>query len=597
MPVDSRHPEYARNLRRWVIARAVCEGEDAVKDVGSSSVSSREFGVSPTSPTGSEPSQTLAAALGATGALGTLGGQATGISWMVLPPLSGHTTYEEYWRYVQHAHFFPGASRAREGMVGLLVKDEVAVVAPDSMSEFTADVTSSGSPQGVDEFVSQALYEIMTTGRCGVLTDYPPRPRGSDGRESGVPNQRDAELLGIKPMWRLFTAEQIINWRMDKVRGREILGLVVVEENTVIAPDAAALDEFAWIPVRQWRVLDRAMPPAELAGKVPQETMAGDQKVYRVRFFTVGQDGSFVVSQDIWPLVNGKLSEEIPFEFIGARDCTPKCDKPPLYDVITVNVGHYRNSAALEHALFFCANPMGYIFGYDPEEEMEAQELERPGASRTPPKWVMGSSRMLVLKNKDAKAGVLSATAESVSALSERIEVKRLEMAALVGRLLATEKNVAEAQGTEKIRRQGEQGVLSSIAGNVSDALTRCLCRARDYMGIKGEVSVSVPTQFWDSGITAAEATAIADLWMKYKLIAKSDVRQQLRDSGFVTRSDEDIDEELDSEGVPAAPPDFLPAPNGAGAGAVPVPPPAGAPPPGPPPTVKPPQKAPATGT
>lgn len=565
MPVNSRHPEYSANLRRWRISRAVCEGEDAVKDIGTGGgISNRVFGPSPTSSTGSEQ---LNAAIGPMQAAGGVSGD--GVSWELLPPLSGHQSVGEYWSYVRHAHFFPAAGRARDGLVGLLVKDEVAVTNPTVMEAFVSDVTSSGSPMTVDEFCGQVIFEIITTGRAGVLTDYPPRPKGPDGTPAPTPNLLQAEISGIKPRWKLYRAEQMINWRMDRVRGREILGMVVIEEPTVVPPPADAVDEFEWIQVRQWRVLDRAIPPQELAGKLPIESTYGDRKAYRVRFFTLDSENNFVQSPPVFPTVNGRLSEEIPFEFIGARDCSPVCDKPPLYDVVTVNVGHYRNSAALEHALFFCANPMGYVFGYDPEEELGGTEAGAQITSRPNLTFRFGSPRLLTLKNANAKAGMLSARAADVSALSDRIQVKRDEMASLVGRILATEKKAAEAALTEKVRRQGEQGVLSSIAANVSAALTRCMMRARDYMGAKGDVEIAVPTQFWDTGITAVEATAIADLWMKYGVIAKSDVRQQLRDSGFVTRSDEDIDAELALEPVPTAPAGFLPF--GAMAGVTPA--------------------------
>jgi hypothetical protein len=122
VPVDRKHPQYDANIGTWRKCRAVLDGERAVKD--------------------------------------------DGIAAELLPPLSGHgdTRSLAYRTYLAHAHFFPGASRALAGFVGLINEDEANVDAPKAMQPFLEDVTSSGAPLRVEDFAAGCVLDICKTG-------------------------------------------------------------------------------------------------------------------------------------------------------------------------------------------------------------------------------------------------------------------------------------------------------------------------------------------------------------------------------------------------------------------------------------------------
>lgn len=522
MPVDHQHQLYKRWLPTWRQNRAVCDGARAVK--------------------GDE------------------------VSTELLPPLSGHDRDgkgEAYRQYLASAHFFPGASRALAGFTGLLNQDPAVVVAPAALKPFLDDVTSSGSPITAQEFTAAAVMEVCKVGRCGVFTDYPERALGV-----APPNRLLAERLRLRPRWRLYAAESIWDWHEVRVGERTVLAYVLLHERQEV-PAPTEDDEFAWEEFEQLRLLDRAFPPIDLDERsFPDEALpanGGDGRVYRSRLYRRdAQDKDkwvLVPGTTAFPRVGGKLMAELPFDFGGSRTASPDVDRPPLDDAVTVNIGHYRNSAAHEHGLYFTANPMAYLFGFDQDQELSEQDIVRLNGAKAEIRWTFGSSKMLVLKNAQAQADVLSASAEDLSAVREAMAEKRDELVAVVGRILAQEKKAAEAAKTEELRREGERGVLTTVARAVSAMMTRALQRAQAWTeSAEGEVSVKVSTEFFAEGFTPDDALKIAELWVKHGLIAKSDVRKALRRGGIIDaeRTDKEIDSELSREPIPSADPALL---------------------------------------
>lgn len=519
MPVDHQHKEYRDNLPRWRTNRAVLGGSRQVK---------RED-----------------------------------VSREIIFPLSGHKNDEPAYRdYVLNAHVFPGAARAVKGFVGLLNEDPAEIKAPAGMEPFLKNVTRNGAPVTAEEFVARVVDDVCRVGRDGVLTDYPERPAGTP-----VPSKRDVERLGIYPKWRLYLAEDIWDWHEIEVGGATVLAYLSLHETREV-PAPTAEDEHAWEDVEQWRLLDRAIPPADMAEAAMPEKPIPDGRVYRSRIYRKDDANptKFLLVSTSWPRMNGRLMAEIPWDWMGSDKGTSCVDQPPLEDAVEVNATHIRVAAAHMHAVYFVANPKAYLFGYDPDFETPEDEDHPRIMKPEKPAWRFGSSEMLVLRNAAAQAGIIAASAADLSGTMEMMRELRDEMVAVVGRILAQEKKAAEAAKTEELRREGEKGVLTALARVISAGMTRALERARDFMGLKGEVSVRISTEFFEEGWTPDEALAIADLWIKYGLIAKSDVRRVLRRGSMIDRerTDELIDAELAEDPIPSlapAPGDGEPAP------------------------------------
>lgn len=520
MPVNSKHPLYKRWVSDWRLSRAVCDGERSVKHPD--------------------------------------------IREMTLPKLSGHVgDPAAYNQYVSSAHFFPGAGRYREGLLGSLFQTDASIdlggASPERVAPFLNNVTGSSSPCSVQEFLrSYVGRELATTGRLGVLTDFPlvDQPRSL--------TVEDVERMSLLPVLQMYTAEQIINWREEVSGQRRRLTMVVLEEDVEVEDED---DLFVIDSEKVWRVLSLQTPTRE---EDVTALPAGATRAYASQVYRKVED-EIVPGPLIFPRVEGRLLEEIPFDILNSTNCDiggrgvdlksvdPTSIKPPLLDLVNINLAHFRNSAIFEHALIFVGSPQPWITGFDKVRELgvalaergvdEAQVTEEMSVNdfdvlQDFTRWRVGAARLITIGNSDARLGFLSLKSQDISALSQSMEAKVAEMVAVGGRLLAPDKRAAEAAQTEEIRRRGERSIISVMVSNLESSASRWLSRALQWMGVEDEVRVSIDTDFM-SMMTGAEALAFSDLHIRGE-IARTDLLDLYKRSGLVDpeRTPEDIDRE-----------------------------------------------------
>jgi hypothetical protein len=199
VPVNSTHLEYDGSAVQWSRARDVIAGEDAVKAAG------RRY----------------------------------------LPRLDCQTE-EEYAAYRDRASFFNATSRTGEGFAGLIFRRLPFLKIPDG----PAGLAPSGVGVALEQFCNDAdmfgtsLYgysknvvnEVISVGRAGTLVDW----------EGEFENRVYASL---------YTAEQIINWRVGRVNGRSIPIMVALSERAPRASGGNGADQFVEDCGEQIRVL------------------------------------------------------------------------------------------------------------------------------------------------------------------------------------------------------------------------------------------------------------------------------------------------------------------------------------------------------
>ena len=192
MPVSSTHTDYDATASAWSRARDVLAGEDAVK-------AGRE---------------------------------------RYLPRLDSQTD-DEYLAYQARASFFNATARTAEGYTGLIFRRPPFVKIPEgsgigvALSEFVNDVDMLGT--SLFGYAKNVVNEVIGVGRAGTLIDW----------EGEFENRVYASL---------YTAEHIINWRVERVNGRNIPTLIVLQECGK-PKSGAGDDEFARPEVEQIRVL------------------------------------------------------------------------------------------------------------------------------------------------------------------------------------------------------------------------------------------------------------------------------------------------------------------------------------------------------
>ena len=382
-----------------------------------------------------------------------------------LPRLSGQTD-QEYFAYKQRALYYNATARTINGLTGMLFMRPETVTAPAAMDNIIADVTMGGL--SLHQFAEMISEEVITIGRCGVLVDYPPIVNAV--------TLAQAQAQGARPYATMYDAESIINWKTGRINNVEQLTLVVLEEENEIP-----VDEFESKCEPQWRVLDLV------------------NGAYRQRVFRKDKRGEFILIDEIFPQINGRVINKIPFEFFGVRDNSPCVDKPPLLDLVDVNLSHYRTTADYEHGLHFTGLPTPVVTGYYSDDKSASLRI--------------GSGTAWLLPDPQSKAFYLEFTGQGLGELREALRSKEAMMATLGARILAPEKRAAEAAQTANIHRSSENSVLASIAQSISVGLTHVMEWLRDWSNVTGDVKVELNRDFIPNSMTAQDIDVLVKSW------------------------------------------------------------------------------------
>ena len=514
MTVDALHSEYESFLAKWLRARDVIAGEDSIKAAGE----------------------------------------------RFLPRLESQTD-DEYAAYVARAAFFNGTARTLEGFAGMIFRREPVIRTPseggakprmkdegkglkDSQGSaaarngtraagaesphrqlaevfraFEADVDLLGTP--LYSFAKRLTTEVLTVGRAGTLIEW------SD-------EEQRAFLAS-------YQAEQIINWRMERIQGRQELALVVLRESV----EEPGEDPFATEPVEQLRVLRLVksggrMQKAELKtgenggnggnGEAAQVGHGGTSPSrYIVELWRhgenqgpsrTGEEREWVMVERRVPMRRGRPLTAIPFVFHGPYDSQPSCAKPPLDDVIAVNLDHYRLDADYKHGLHFTALPTAWVSGFHKDAQLR-----------------IGSSTAWVTDTIGAHAGFLEFTGQGLTTFERAMDRAEKLMAILGSRLLETQKRVSESAEALSLRQAGEGSIVANISGSISKGVTKILrwvywwhtVPGKDKgEGLKAEgggeevVSFTLNQDFETATMTPQELVALVQAWQAGALSTES---------------------------------------------------------------------------
>jgi hypothetical protein len=380
-----------------------------------------------------------------------------------LPQLNGQKK-EAYIGYKARAMFYGATGRTHEGLMGALFLKDPVYSLPSKVKPFEESVDLAGTTIGM--FASNIASEVLAVGRVGILTEYP---------EPGAPDQR--------PYFVTYSTEQITNWRRRVIRGKTVVDQIILNE----VAEEVAEDSFGSVKVERYRVL-------ELIGE------EGSNPKYTVSLYKRKKDSKTEWELDGDPRIptrRGESLDFIPFICIGPHELSLKVAKPPLYDLASVNMSHYRTSADLEHGCHWTALPTPWVFGL----------------SDTATSLHIGSQVAWILP-MNAEAGMLEFTGAGLSALETRLVEKQALMARLGARLLEDQKKAAETAESKRLDYSGDNSVLSSIANSVSEGIRRSLDWANMWAGGgEAETEFELNKDFFDMPLEAQEVVNLVAAW------------------------------------------------------------------------------------
>lgn len=353
-----------------------------------------------------------------------------------LPSLSGQKD-DDYNDYIKRALFFEGTTRTITGLQGLLFSKEPTIKEPERNNILLNLLAGYSS---VKSFLKKITKEVITVGRCCLLVDV---------NEVG------------DPYITIYTAEDVINWRVERVNGELLVTLVVLCEMVDVH------NVFDTKTEKRYRVLSL------VDGFYQQDVYTKDKDTDE---FTLLQ------GYPINPTKNGRGLDRIPFFFINENGMLTDVSRPPLSGLVNVNISHYMNSADLEHGRHFTGLPTAWVAGFKSEEGGKLK---------------VGSRTAWISSKSDARAGYLEFTGQGLSSLENALKEKQDMMIVLGARLLEAPKAASESADNQKNRKHGENSILVNISDSVSDAVTEAVRFGAEWAaGNPDDYSISLCRDF-----------------------------------------------------------------------------------------------------
>lgn len=396
-----------------------------------------------------------------------------------------------YNAYLARAVFYNVAQRTLAGLTGQVFLRDPVVEVPALLSNVVEDATGSGVT--LQQLAQELTNFVMPYGRAGLYVDYP------DTEEPA--SRKEVEDGALRPMLQVVAPWDCINHRVKKRGAKIILSLVVFREDYDMEDDG-----FETKKGNQWRVL---------------RLDANDEyvvEIYRDKLGTTPY--ARYLPQD----ATGARMREIPFTFVGAQNNDPKPQLPPLYDLCSLNIAHYRNSADYEENVYFIGQPTPWFSGLTEEWV----------------KNVMGGqvnlgARGAIMLPGDGAAGLLQVDPNTLA--KEAMDQKEAQMLALGAKLV--EGSQVQRTATEAdIDNVSETSVLSSVAKNVGAAVKWALGMAAAFVGAPAEaIAYDMNTEFDLVNLSPEERNSIIKEWQG-GLLSWEEARAALRRAGIAFLSD-----------------------------------------------------------
>lgn len=438
--VQTQHPEYTKRSRQWELMRDVIEGDDAIKEAGEK----------------------------------------------YLPrPSTAHECFDkyemmQYEAFKNRSIFTNYTAQIKDCLHGMIESRPAKIEVPQNMKggSFLDNVDYQGN--SADQFFSDSLDDVLTTGFGGILVDLPAvNPNMS---------KAEAEKRKIRPYLSYYKAESIINWKFKVINGIKKLSLVVLKEDV-----DKAEDPFSHVTEKQFRVLS-----------LDKDGLYTIQ-IYSYQKNDMGEEK--IEPGKVLPFtINGERIDFIPFVMLPFTEPV----KPILYDIAKLNIHHYQVTADYQNGAHLTSRPTGYFTGHEPEVDQKTKE---------PIPVYVGTDVFWQLPEKDAKVGVCSFSGEGIEHLEHALSRDESQIIMLASHIIAAEKKTAENKDAMKIRKSGEDAKLATYAKYMSYRFTQVLQVVSQWLGNSDEeVSVQLNNDFSALSFDANAVNSIANIFSQGKL-------------------------------------------------------------------------------
>lgn len=369
--------------------------------------------------------------------------------------------------FLKKALLFPGASRTLKAYTGILSRKTPAVTFPDAEDTLLDTFTLEGEDVYTSAFAS--ANNVMKYYLSAYLVDM----------------VED----GDRPYAISYSAPQILDWRYEIIDGQRKLVSVYLALNF----DEAIEDNITKVAHLQLASIS-----------IDEESVLG-YKVTKYKKVEVSKSKSkskveWQVDEERIPLMDGRPLEFIPFVPITEKGLFIDLNYPLITDVVNINLAHYQNDAEYRNSLTFAGRPTPCVSGLmDDDSDI-----------------ILGTPYMLRF-TENGKWGFLGLEDTSgIGALRTAGDDLKQDMANTGTKALARDTRGVEAAETAKIHREGEHGLLSTVANVVSKGVKRTLKIMLEWMGVEENEKIDfvINTDFIPTSIKPEMISALWNMYM-----------------------------------------------------------------------------------
>lgn len=421
-----------------------------------------------------------------------------GVAYLPMPNAADETKRNQarYAAYLARAVFYNVAARTHAGLVGAVFGVRPIVDLTGAAERLKANADGTGA--GMEQLAKQSLGGVLGYARAGLFVDYP-HVESTDASGNTVASKADITNMNLTPTIERYDSSEIINWRTRVNGGVERKSLVVLKEKYISNDDGFEI-KFQ----DQFRVLR-----LDDSGFYVQEVWR-NRNIYQ-RFIPVDSTGN--------------RFDEIPFYFIGVSDNSPDVEAPPMYSIVSLNLGHYRNSADYEESVYITGQPTPCYTGLTTDWIKEAWGGEAP----------MFGARAAITLPANATAQLLQALPNTLA--KEAMDAKEKQMISLGAKLVEPAAGGQKTAYEASIDEASENSVLTGAATNLNAAIADALRIADRFNGQTGS-KFEVNTDFELAVLGTEERRQVIAEW-NASAITFGEMRAQLRRAGIATETDE----------------------------------------------------------
>lgn len=396
-----------------------------------------------------------------------------------------------YEAYICRANYPPLLKDTANALVGIMNKEPPVIELPSALEDMEKMATARGEP--LTALVRRIQLNQLLYGRTGILAD--------------VDASRDLPYLVD------YSARQILNWD-DEVEDLESaerrVTLAVLDESRNVR------DGFRWSWVNKYRSLEL------VDGK------------YQVTIEDGGARGA-----PIFPSIQGKAIEQLPFVFINDADLTPELGDIPLLGLARLALTIYRGDADYRQALFMQGQDTLVIIGEDVDTEDPDQQL------------IVGAGAHINIPNENGDAKFIGTESDGLSEMREA-QGNDFERAGQYGLQMMSKGSGAEAAETLKIKVAARTATLVNIAETSAAGLENILRLCAEWVGANpDEVNVEPNTDFIDEAMPAAELLGYMNAKSRGAPLSTRSIHALMRKGDVTALTYDEETEELDSEPPP----------------------------------------------